>query len=192
MTEPIDEAFLELQREYLSELPDRLEEIRADIGAFRAGSGEAAGSLKMRFLGLAGSGGSYGFPEISQIAREQEQWIATGPRSTDSGRLDEALEQLAAAHRRLLATLGGSPAEPTPELRACLILPSNAQQDQLAEALRLEGFQVCPAQRTENPATPGAGPLDLLVIGIAAGEGDPSALASIWTRWSSPRPRAVV
>jgi diguanylate cyclase (GGDEF)-like protein len=192
MTEPIDQAFLELQREYLSELPDRLEEIRADISAFRAGSAEAAGSLKMRFHRLAGSGGSYGFPEISQIAREQEQWIATGPRSTDSGRLDEALEQLAAAHRRLLATLGGSPAEPSPELRACLILPSNAQQDQLAEALRLEGFQVCPAQRTENPATPGAGPLDLLVIGIAAGEGDPSALASIWTRRSSPRPRAVV
>ena len=34
--------------------------------------------------------------------------------------------------------------------------------------------------------------MDLLVIGIAAGEGDPSALASIWTRWSSHRPRAVV
>src|SRR5438876_462003 len=100
MTEPIDEAFLELQREYLSELPDRLAEIRADIGAFRAGSDEAAGSLKMRFHRLAGSGGSYGFPEISQIAREQEQWIATGPPSPDSGRLGEALEQLAGARRR--------------------------------------------------------------------------------------------
>jgi diguanylate cyclase (GGDEF)-like protein len=192
MTEPIDQAFLELQREYLSELPDRLAEIRADIGAFRAGSGEAAGSLKMRFHRLAGSGGSYGFPEISQIAREQEQWIATGPRSTDSARLDEAMEQLAAAHRRLIATLGGAPAEPASELRAGLILPPNPQRDQLAEALRLEGFQVSLVQRDQSPAMQGAEPLDLLVIGIAAGEGDPSSLASIWTRGSGRRPRAVV
>jgi diguanylate cyclase (GGDEF)-like protein len=192
MTAPIDEAFLELQREYLSELPDRLEEIRADIGAFRAGSGEAAGSLKMRFHRLAGSGGSYGFPEISQIAREEEQWIATGPPSTDSGRLDEALLQLTAAHRRLLATIGGPPVEPIPERRVRLILPSSPQQDQLAAALRREGFQVSPGQSPENPVTPGAEQLELLVIGTAAGEGDPSALASIWTRWSSTRPRAVV
>jgi diguanylate cyclase (GGDEF)-like protein len=192
MTEPVDQVFLELQREYLSELPDRLAEIRADVGAFRAGSDEAAGSLKMRFHRLAGSGGSYGFPEISQIAREQEQWIATGPRSTDSGRLDEALEQLAAAHRRLMATLGGAPVDPPPKLRARLILSTNPQHDQLAEALRLEGFQVSPVEGSENPAAKGAEPLDLLVIGIAAGEGDPSALASTWTRGPGPRPRAVV
>jgi diguanylate cyclase (GGDEF)-like protein len=192
MTEPVDQAFLELQREYLSELPDRLAEIRADIGAFRAGSGEAAGSLKMRFHRLAGSGGSYGFPEISQIARAQEQWIATGPRTTDTGRLDEALEQLAAAHRRLMATVGGPGAEPAPKLRARLILPSNPQHDQLAEALRLEGFQVAPVESSEHPAAQGAEPLDLLVISIAAGQGDPSALASTWTRGPGPRPRAVV
>ena len=192
MTQPIDEAFLELQREYLSELPDRLDEIRADIAAFRAGSGEAACSLKVRFHRLAGSGGSYGFPEISQIAREQEQWIATGPPSTDAGRLDQALERLKAAHRRSFASLGSSPAVPTPGLSARLILPPGPQQEQLSEALGREGFEVRPSQGNEPPATKGGEPLDLLVIGTAAGEGDPSALASNWTRWSSPRPRAVV
>src|SRR5207247_8958506 len=113
------------------------------------GSGDPAGSLMMRFHRLAGSGGSYGFPEISQIAREQEQWIATGPRSTDPGGLEAALLQLTAAHRRLLGTLGGSPAEPTPERRVRLILPSSPEQDQLAEALRGDGFQVRPGESTE-------------------------------------------
>ncbi len=192
MTQPIDEAFLELQREYLSELPERLAEIRADIAAFRAGLGEAAGSLKVHFHRLAGSGGSYGFPEISQIAREQEQWIATGPPSADAGRLDQAVEQLAAAHRRSVASLSGLPPEPTPQRRARLILPSSPQREQLSEALRQEGFEVCPNQGNEYPATTGTELLDLLVIGTAAGEGDSSALASIWTRSSSPRPRAVV
>jgi diguanylate cyclase (GGDEF)-like protein len=192
MTQPIDEAFQGLQREYLSELPDRLEEIRVDIAAFRAGSDEAAGSLKMRFHRLAGSGGSYGFPEISQIARAQEQWIATGVAGSDSGGLDEALEQLAATHRRLMAKLGGAPAEPTREVRVRLILPANPQREELSAALRGEGFEVRPTQGEEGPSTPGGEPLDLLVIGVAPGEGDPSALASIWTRRSSTRPRAVV
>ncbi len=72
----LDEAMLELQREYLAEFPDRLEELRDDIAAFRALRPEAAASLKTRFHRMAGSGGSYGFPEISVIAREMEQWMA--------------------------------------------------------------------------------------------------------------------
>ena len=56
MTEPADEAFLELQREYLAELPARLDELRADLAAFRGGQAEAAASLEVRFHRLAGSG----------------------------------------------------------------------------------------------------------------------------------------
>ncbi|HEX3236576.1 MAG TPA: diguanylate cyclase [Gemmatimonadales bacterium] len=193
MTEPIDEASLELQREYLSELPQRLDEIRADVAAFRSGSAEAAGSLKVRFHRLAGSGGSYGFPEISRIAREHELWMGTAPPTTEAGRLDQALGQLAAVQRRLLAGLTGTPAVTPVQLRASLILPSSPEQEQLSKALRKEGFEVGPVRGPEHsPGTAATDPLDLLVIGTSAGEGDPSAIASIWTRASSSRPRAVV
>ncbi|HET7469569.1 MAG TPA: Hpt domain-containing protein, partial [Gemmatimonadales bacterium] len=79
MTDPLDDALIELQREYLAEFPERLEELRTDIAAFRALRPEAAASLKSRFHRLAGSGGSYGFPEISVVAREMEHWMATKP-----------------------------------------------------------------------------------------------------------------
>ena len=87
MTEPADEAFLALQREYLAELPARLDELRADVAAFRAGQAESAASLKTRLHRLAGSGGSYGFPEISEVARELELWVADSPQVAEAGRL---------------------------------------------------------------------------------------------------------
>jgi chemotaxis protein histidine kinase CheA len=77
MTDPLDNAMLELQHEYLAEFPDRLEELRTDIAAFRALRPEAAAALKTHFHRLAGSGGSYGFPEISVVARVMEHWMAT-------------------------------------------------------------------------------------------------------------------
>ena len=55
MTDPLDEAMLGLQREYLTEFPERLEELRSDIAAFRALRPEAAASLRTRFHRLAGS-----------------------------------------------------------------------------------------------------------------------------------------
>ncbi len=95
MTEPADEAFLALQRDYLAELPARLDELRADVAAFRAGQAESAASLKTRLHRLAGSGGSYGFPEISEVARELELWVAESPQVAEAGRLQEGIERLA-------------------------------------------------------------------------------------------------
>ncbi|MEO6057378.1 MAG: Hpt domain-containing protein, partial [Gemmatimonadales bacterium] len=87
MTDALDDAMLELRREYLAEFPERLEELRDDIAAFRALRPEAAASLKNRFHRLAGSGGSYGFPAISVIAREMEQWMAAKPAPGEAPRL---------------------------------------------------------------------------------------------------------
>jgi HPt (histidine-containing phosphotransfer) domain-containing protein len=97
----IDELFQELRREYLSESKDRLAELRAGLGAFRGGTPEAAASLKTHFHRLAGSGGSYGFPEISVIAKEAELWIATGPPPGRAAvaRLEETIERLEAAFK---------------------------------------------------------------------------------------------
>jgi len=192
MTDPLDDAMLELQREYLAEFPERIEELRADIAAFRAARPDAAASLKTRFHRLAGSGGSYGFPEISVVAREMEQWIATKPAPGESSRLEEAIDRLTALFRQARARMAGPARLVGARLRATVILPPSANAERVAAAIEAEGYEVRVGHRLENPADtpPGERP-DLLVIGTAAGEGDPSAVASIWTA-SVTRPRAVV
>ena len=42
----------------------------------------------MRLHRLVGSGGSYGFPAISAVARETEQWLRTDPPAAEAARLD--------------------------------------------------------------------------------------------------------
>ena len=192
MTDSLDDALRELQHEYLAEFPDRLDELRTEIAAFRALRPEAAAALKTRFHRLAGSGGSYGFPEISIVAREMEQWMATKPAPGEAPRLDDAVERLATLFRQAQAKLGG-PARPAGSLlRATVILPPSPEVDRLVTALRAEGYEVRIASRRDDPAAvPAAERPDLLVIAAAAGEGDPSAVASVWTA-HTVRPRAVV
>jgi diguanylate cyclase (GGDEF)-like protein len=58
--------------------------------------------------------------------------------------------------------------------------------------MEAEGYDVRLGHRLEDPAEIPAGERpELLVIGTAAGEGDPSAIASMWTSRGA-RPRAVV
>jgi diguanylate cyclase (GGDEF)-like protein len=188
----VDDALRELQRQYLSEFPARLDELRSDIAAFRALRPEAAASLKMRFHRLAGSGGSYGYPEISGVARELEQWMASKPAPGEAPQLDAAVDRLAVLFRQAQAALG-SPHHPAgARLRATLILPTTPESQRLADAIAAIGYDVRTGRRDEDPAeTLAAERPDLLVVGTAAGEGDPSAVASIWTS-RVIRPRAVV
>jgi HPt (histidine-containing phosphotransfer) domain-containing protein len=89
-----DDPILHLQREYLAELPGMLLLIRNEIDRFRQGEAGAGASLRTRFHQLAGSGGSYGFPAISAVAREVEQWLRTGPPPGEAPRLDGAVTKL--------------------------------------------------------------------------------------------------
>lgn len=192
MTDPRDDALLERQHAYLSEFSDRLDELRTEIAAFRALRPEAAAALRMRFHRLAGSGGSFGFPEISNVAREMEHWMATKPAPGEAPRLDHAVERLATLFRQAQARLGSTVRPAGATRRATVILPPSADQDRLAEALRAEGYEVRLGHRRDDPSGFPAGERpDLLVIGTAAGEGDPSAIASVWTA-QTLRPRAVV
>ena len=154
-----------------------------DIAAFRALRPEAAASLKTRFHRLAGSGGSYGFPEISVVAREMEQWMATKPAPGEAPRLDEAVDRLATLFRQAQASMG-TPARPagTPAPRHHHPAAVGERGAAVAAAIEAEGYDVRLGHRREDPAEtpPGERP-DLLVIGTAAGEGDPSAVASRWT-----------
>jgi len=89
-----DDPILALQREYLAELPAMLLDIRGEIDRFRRGDVSVAASLKAHFHRLAGSGGSYGFPAISAVARETEQWLRTDPPPADAPRLDATVTRL--------------------------------------------------------------------------------------------------
>ncbi len=80
-----DEVFQQLRREYLAEAPARLDELRKDLAAACAREPEALASLKARLHKLAGSGGSYGFPAITEASRTGEHWIADHPEPDDAG-----------------------------------------------------------------------------------------------------------
>jgi chemotaxis protein histidine kinase CheA len=102
-----DAIFRELRREYLAEADERLAELRADAARFAAGDLDAVASLKTRFHRLAGSGGSYGFPEIGKLAREAEQWIAGRPDPDEAAqeRLAGVIQSLQTAFAEARAAL---------------------------------------------------------------------------------------
>jgi HPt (histidine-containing phosphotransfer) domain-containing protein len=99
MTAGGDDFFEVLRSEYLGEAPARLAELRADLAALAAGVPDAAKSLKARLHRLAGSGGSYGFPDVSVRSREAERCLADHPDPDAAGlaRLAEAIDAIAAA-----------------------------------------------------------------------------------------------
>jgi HPt (histidine-containing phosphotransfer) domain-containing protein len=97
VSDPVDRALQELRREYLATLPARLDELRSDVAGFRAGMPTAADSLRTKLHRLAGSGGSYGFSELSKAAREAEHWLAAHPLPAGSAGLDVLLDRLIAA-----------------------------------------------------------------------------------------------
>jgi diguanylate cyclase (GGDEF)-like protein len=192
MSAPLDDALRTVQREYLAGFPVWLEELRTDIAAFRALRPEAAVSLKTRFQGLAASGSSFGFPEISLVGREMEHWMATRPAPGEAPKLDDAVERLAVLFRQAQAKLGTAVRPAGAQRRATIILPPSPAVDQLVAKLQATGMEVRRGHRHDDPAAlPPRERPDLLIVGAAAGEGDPSAVASVWTALPS-RPRAVV
>jgi diguanylate cyclase (GGDEF)-like protein len=195
MSDPLDSAFLELQRGYLAAMPARLAELRSDIAALSKGGTEAIGSLKASLHRLAGSGGSFGFLDLSAIAREAEQYLASNPDSRDPDGLGPIMDRLEEAVRRADAQLAASTAGKPPEVvpRALLVMRPSPQRERLAQELRNAGYEVRMGNHLDDP---GATPIEelphLVVIGGEAGDGDPSAVASAWTNNSNRRPGAVV
>src|SRR5580765_903938 len=141
MGDPLDAAFLALQREYLASMPTRLEELRADLATVRQGGTEAAVSLKARLHRLAGSGGSFGFLDLSTIAREGEHFLGSHPGLQDPDAMALILDRLEEAVRRsdaqLDATAEGKPPEVIP--RALLVMRPSPQRERIAQELRGAG-----------------------------------------------------
>lgn len=61
-----------LRAEYLGEAPERVRELSAALGRLRTGEFGAIDELQRHFHRLAGSGGSYGFPLITERSRAAE------------------------------------------------------------------------------------------------------------------------
>ncbi|HEX2218583.1 MAG TPA: Hpt domain-containing protein [Gemmatimonadales bacterium] len=95
-----DGAYRELQRGYLEEVPKAFAELRALLESLRRGD-PVLPALKIGFHRLAGSGGSYGFPEISQIARAAEQLASAESSPDQAAGLEEAVRQLEVVRARL-------------------------------------------------------------------------------------------
>ena len=192
MSDATEAAYRELQQEYLDELPKIFAELRSDIDSFRRGE-KVVPALRTGFHRLAGSGGSYGFPEISDLARTAERLILSEPLPEQAGKLDDVMRRLEAVLTMARARFTAPPGMAEGGARAVLVLPPSPDRDRLAEALVGVGYTVDIRTRKDDPLTVTAGRrVDLIVIGTSPGEGDPSAVASSWTSRRSTRPRAVV
>jgi diguanylate cyclase (GGDEF)-like protein len=195
MSDPLDSALLRLQREYLASMPQKLDELRAEIAALGKGAPDAGRSLRDGLHRLAGSGGSFGFTELSAIAREGERWLAAHPDSHDTAALTSLVERLETAVRageaQHAASLTGEKSPPIP--RALVVMRASPQRERIAQELRGAGYDVRFGARQDDPAAiPSEQFPHLVIIGGEAGDGDLSAIASSWTSSPDRRPGAVV
>ena len=196
--EELDPAFAALQRDYLREAPARLAELRKDLAAFRAKEPDALESLRNRFHRLAGSGGSYGFPRVTDVARAQEIRILTPPvptPETDAEAFEEAILNLKAAFDDAAVDIGMPMVLgrlPGFGWRALLVMGQSEARGSIVHALEETGFVVSTHESSVDPwdVAPSERP-DLVVIGSEASE-DPLALARYWAAATPERPRAVV
>jgi diguanylate cyclase (GGDEF)-like protein len=199
MTDALNDALADLRREYLFDAPGRLAELRKDMLAFRAGEPDAVSSLIRRFHRLAGSGGSYGFPDISEIARGGERWLKTespAPGEVANVRLEELIERLAAAFDAAARDLGlpaRGPAVTEFGWRALVIGLETPLRREVEHALSGTGFLV----RSENGSgeqreTKLSERPDLVVVLEDPAGPDGFAMASSWSSAGPVRPRSIV
>jgi len=195
--DPLEAAMAVLRREYLAEAPARLLELRKDYAAVLAGEPEAAASLKGRLHKLAGSGGSYGFPEVSALARKGEQWLVENANDlTRAGSiLSPLLEDLESAFQSAGTAIGAPTTDvarnPDFGWHALVLGAGRPLAGQLASRLEGVGFDVAVADPGSPQANPTVAP-ELVVVVHEEGGPDPYALAAAWTGRRGVRPRGVV
>jgi diguanylate cyclase (GGDEF)-like protein len=191
--EAFEKAFDQLRREYLAEAGARIAELRAQVDAFRNGDPGALASLRTRFHRLVGSGGSYGFPEISSAAREAERWIAgeSPPGPGDADALDDAVDRIAVLFAEAEAALRAEASQAPHQRLALLLAPESPASEELRDVLANAGF----AARIVPPES---APLDLLgseraqlVVLMADAQGPALVNAALWSREGHPG-RAVL
>ncbi|HEX6090063.1 MAG TPA: diguanylate cyclase [Gemmatimonadales bacterium] len=180
--EPFEKAFDQLRREYLAEAGSRIAELRAEVDALRSGRPDALTALRTRFHRLVGSGGSYGFPEISSAAREAERWLSgefpPGPAEADG--LDDLVDRIAVLFSEAESALRAETSAAAQHRLALLLAPDAAAADELREAIANAGFAV-------RIVDPGATPTDVvggeraqLVVILAGAPDETLRTAAAW------------
>ena len=102
----------QLRQEYLRDSTKRVEELRSLRGRVAEQGQVALSDLRQAFHRLAGSGGSYGFPDVSIRSRDGEHLVtdlvAAGrsPTAADLTSLKKAIDAVAAAFQDAARTLG--------------------------------------------------------------------------------------
>ncbi len=193
----LDESFLSLQHDYIREAPARLAELRKDLAAFRAGESDALESLRQRFHRLAGSGGSYGFPRVTEVSRAMEHRILTPPAPTvhEAETFEQGIHDLKEAFDTAAVDVGMPPSLgkiPGFGWRALLLMAPTPVREALVHALEEASFVVeVRADEVDPWEVPPSERPDLVVIGTDT-EADPLSLARFWSAATTDRPRAVV
>jgi diguanylate cyclase (GGDEF)-like protein len=195
VSEELELVLAQLRREYVAESPTRLEELRKDIAAFRAGEPDASKSLIILFHRLAGSGGSYGFPAISEIGKRMERWLKSDPPPApdQSGTLDDAVEQLVKAFDQAGAGLGMETAAVPPSgfrWSALIFGDAGPLVTQLEEVLRGVGYRV-QSSPVEQPELALSDTPDMVILVGGPGT-DPYAIAAALSGRRPLRPRSIV
>lgn len=198
MSDALNNALAELRREYLFEAPGRLAELRKDVAAFRAAEPDATQSLLRRFHRLAGSGGSYGFPDISHIAREGESLLAQPVENVGiaAARLEKLVDRLAETFDAAALGLGlpaRGPAVTEFGWRALVIGPDSATRADVVTALVNAGFVVRTDDVNGEPRELKLSERPDLVVVIEDPAGsDPYATATAWSGAGPVRPRSIL
>lgn len=199
MTNSLEDALAGLRREYLLESPARLADLRKDIAAFRAGEPDAAFSLIQRFHRLSGSGGSYGFPAVSEVSRRMELWLKNDMPTASAehnARLEEAVKQLSAAFDQAALELGlpeSSSVASEFGWRGLVIGQPGRLREEIKHILQTSGFLVRTETGTGEPRTSQLTEQpDLLVIIAEPDKSDSYAIATAWSGAGAGRPRAIV
>ena len=185
--ELMQEYFMQLRREYLVEAPARLGELRKDLAAVRAGEPDAHDSLRSRFHKLAGSGGSYGFPAITDASRDAEEWLAEHPSPDDDGfaLLGAAIGRVAAAFDDAARELGFPSITKKPPpfgWRAHLVGGASDLTARLTTSLRDAKYAVTTASLDADPASIPASERPEIVVLIAP-PGEPCR--EVVERWTA-------
>jgi chemotaxis protein histidine kinase CheA len=103
MSDPLAEALRGLKREYLRESVARVAELEELLAQVAAGGSEALDRLRRALHRLAGSGGSYGFADVSRHSRSGEEIArrlmeaGSAPQPADVAALTEVVSAVRAA-----------------------------------------------------------------------------------------------
>jgi HPt (histidine-containing phosphotransfer) domain-containing protein len=106
--DPLFVALRALRGEYLADAPHKIAELWKSLARVRNGEPGADGELRTLVHRLAGSGGAYGFPVVTERARAAEQLLdrfdARQPADTELAELRAHIQAVADAFDQARST----------------------------------------------------------------------------------------